>query len=175
MLNIDTILNGLYEENCYIISINNKCLIVDPGYAYNSIIKFVEEKDLEVEGVLVTHYHDDHVHCLDNVVKKFNCKVYNYKSENIENDYFKIKIIKTPGHTIDSCIFYFYEEKIIFSGDFLFRETIGIYKKEDEEVMKNSLKKIFELDKDIVVYPGHGPTTIIGYEILNNPFLRMLS
>ena len=82
------------------------------------------------------------------------------------------KVIKCYGHTLDSAMFYFYDDKIIFTGDFIFKGTIGIYDKENEKTMFESLSKIKDFDKDIILYPGHGMQTTIGIELKNNPFLR---
>ncbi|MEN8253315.1 MAG: MBL fold metallo-hydrolase [Patescibacteria group bacterium] len=74
---------------------------------------------------------------------------------------FEFKILNTPGHTPGSiCI---YNQEIIFSGDTLFKNAIGRtdLSYSNPQAMRNSLQKIFELNKNLVIYPGHGePTTI---------------
>ena len=77
----------------------------------------------------------------------------------------EIKVIHTPGHT-EGCVCFLIGDKL-FSGDTLFRDSVGRcdlpggnYSK-----MSDSIKNIlFKLDDNIVVYPGHGPETTIGYE-----------
>lgn len=88
----------------------------------------------------------------------------NLKIENslkIEN--FKFKILSSPGHTPGSCCFYFKEENALFTGDTLFKEGIGRtdLSYSSKEDLKKSLKKIFKLPKEIIVYPGHGEETIL--------------
>ena len=87
----------------------------------------------------------------------------------IEN--FKMKIISTPGHTPGSCCFYFKEENALFTGDTLFKEGIGrtdfSYSSKDD--LKKSLKKIFKLPEETIVYSGHGEETLIQDEINSNP------
>ncbi|MCX7881253.1 MAG: MBL fold metallo-hydrolase [Patescibacteria group bacterium] len=77
---------------------------------------------------------------------------------------FQFKIIFTPGHTPGGVCFYFENEKILFSGDTVFKDGIGRYDfsyscKND---LKDSLKKILSLPKDTLIYPGHGEEIRVG-------------
>lgn len=74
--------------------------------------------------------------------------------------------IHTPGHSLGSLLFYFSDEKVLFSGDTLFRGTYGRVDlpTSDKEKMKASLEKIKKLPDDVIVYPGHGGSTTIGRE-----------
>lgn len=58
-------LSGEIGVNCYIIEHNNKCFIIDPGYEKEKIRKFVEEHNLTVEAILLTHGHLDHIGAID--------------------------------------------------------------------------------------------------------------
>ncbi|PIP63572.1 hypothetical protein COW97_01755 [Candidatus Roizmanbacteria bacterium CG22_combo_CG10-13_8_21_14_all_34_12] len=75
----------------------------------------------------------------------------------------KLKIIFTPGHTPGSCCFYFPKENALFTGDTLFKEAVGrtdlSYSSKVD--LKKSLKKIFELPRETIIYSGHGEDTII--------------
>ena len=73
---------------------------------------------------------------------------------------------------MDSSSFLFEKEKIMFTGDFVFYETIGNYDKENEKEMFNSLKEFIKLNDNIKIYPGHGPSSSVGYEKQNNYYLR---
>ena len=79
---------------------------------------------------------------------------------------FNYEIIKTPGHTDDSISFYFKEDNIMFTGDFLFYHTIGRCDLENSNIldMKNSLNLISSYSDDIKIYPGHGKDTLLGKE-----------
>jgi hydroxyacylglutathione hydrolase len=83
-----------------------------------------------------------------------------------------LEIIHTPGHTPGGiCI---KVGDIIFTGDTLFRMSIGRSDlgRGDHEALMNSIKnKLMTLDDDVVIYPGHGTTSTIGYERANNPFI----
>ncbi len=76
------------------------------------------------------------------------------------------KVIATPGHSPGSVCFYFEKEKVLFSGDTLFRSGHGntSFPTSDRQKMTLSLKKLMTLPSDTVVYPGHGEHTTIGEE-----------
>ena len=87
----------------------------------------------------------------------------------------KLKILYTPGHAPGHISLYSKEEKFIISGDVLFKSSIGRTDLSggDFNVLIESIKtKILCLDDDTVVYCGHGPATTVGYERVNNPFLK---
>jgi len=86
----------------------------------------------------------------------------------------RLKIIHTPGHT-PGCVCY-YDEKnaVLFSGDTLFKGSVGRtdLPKSDTNQLKDGIKnKLFSLPSDVVVYPGHGGCTAIGHEKEFNPFV----
>ncbi len=86
-----------------------------------------------------------------------------------------LQVIATPGHSHGSCLFYCKEEGVVFSGDTLFRMSIGRtdFPEGSWQQMEQSLAKIAgTLPKDTVVYPGHGPQTTIADELQYNPYLR---
>lgn len=172
-MNTYVIVNGYLKENCYILHNGKDALIVDPGSEEDRIVNYISENKLNVKGILITHYHFDHIGALDYLKDKYNAPVIDYKSDkNINISCFSFDVIKCYGHTLDSVIFYFSKEKIIFSGDFIFKGTIGITSEENYEIMNNSLKIMNKFDKDIIIYPGHGESTNVGDELINNPFLR---
>ena len=87
----------------------------------------------------------------------------------------KLKMIKTPGHTAGGCCFYSEEDKVLFSGDTLFCESVGRtdFETGNAGVLKQSLRKLAELPDDVKVYPGHGEFTTIGHEKMYNPYMNM--
>lgn len=127
----------------------------------DKIFKLCEGKNI-VE-VLVTHFHFDHIGALKAIEEKYNLKA------NEKSGCFDYETILTPGHTSDSKCFYFREEKIIFSGDFLFAGTIGRTDLDtgSDDDMKQSLNLISKYDDDIIIYPGHGPITNLKTEKSN--------
>ena len=84
-----------------------------------------------------------------------------------------IKVIHTPGHTIGSCC-YLVDNKILFSGDTLFQVGMGRtdFPTGNFNQMMDSLNKLKKLDESILVYPGHGVETTIGFEKKYNPYFK---
>ena len=86
-----------------------------------------------------------------------------------------LKILFTPGHSPGSLSFYSETEKIILSGDVLFRGSVGRFDvpgADGNVLYKTLAEKILTLPDDVKVYSGHGPETFIGVERRNNPFLQ---
>lgn len=83
------------------------------------------------------------------------------------------KVIHTPGHTKGSCCFYQEEEKILFSGDTIFMESVGrtdFPTGNARELIDSVRNKVLTLPADVKIYPGHGPETSVSYEMANNPY-----
>ena len=78
----------------------------------------------------------------------------------------EIKALHTPGHTPGGVCFFFPKEKVLISGDTLFRGTIGNlnFKTGRPRLMSSSLEKLLKLPKETLVIPGHGETTTIDQE-----------
>lgn len=92
----------------------------------------------------------------------------------IKSGNFEFEVIETPGHTSGGMCLYCESEKILVSGDTLFRASIGRcdLATGNEIELVNSIKtKLFSLPDEVSVLPGHGENTTIGYEKLNNPFI----
>lgn len=166
---------GCLETNCYILIKENKCLLVDPGSDYKKIV--LEINNNQLVGILLTHNHFDHIGALNELLNSYDVNSYDYHNlkEGINKiDIFKFEVIQTPGHTNDSITYYFNEENIMFTGDFLFKETVGRWDLDTGNYnnMLTSINKIKKYNENIIVYPGHGDSTSIKYEIKNNPFFN---
>ena len=87
---------------------------------------------------------------------------------------FRIQCIYTPGHTPGGCCYYFPEEGVLFSGDTLFRGSIGRtdFEGGSMPLILNSLHRLLELPPQTAVYPGHDDFTTIQREKEYNPFVR---
>ena len=174
-MEIEKIVTGLLDENCYVLKKNDTCLVVDPGDDFIKIKEVVGE--CKVLGVLLTHSHFDHIGALRNFLTKRSVKIFK-KSSTEEKEYqigdFSFQVIYTPGHSKDSICFYFEEEKVMFVGDFIFKESIGRCDLPggDGGEMKDSLTKIKEYPSDITLYPGHDEVTTLAYELEHNSYLR---
>lgn len=86
----------------------------------------------------------------------------------------KLRVIKTPGHTPGHVSLYNEEQKVLFTGDTLFRESIGrtdLPGGDYSWIMTSILEQLVPLGDDVEFYPGHGDKSTIGHEILYNPFI----
>lgn len=85
------------------------------------------------------------------------------------------KFLSTPGHTIGSGCYVFFEDKVIFSGDTLFKLSMGRtdFVTGNETDILRSLKRLASLEGDFDVYPGHGDKTTLDYERKNNPYVSV--
>lgn len=87
----------------------------------------------------------------------------------------ELKVISTPGHTEDSICYWIEKEKILISGDTLFRFSVGRWDHPTGDMKQEitSLKeKLMVLPDDVAVYPGHGSATTIGEERRGNPYIE---
>ncbi|MGL5380711.1 MBL fold metallo-hydrolase [Clostridium sp.] len=197
---VKTLPVGSYQANCYIIKDenSNKAAIVDPGANAEWIIKSCEEVNAEVDVILLTHAHFDHDGAVEELKAKYNVPVYMHKEEenymNIDtssvfgklskvyefindNDTIKVgtlefKCIHTPGHTKGGMCFLVNDK--VFTGDTLFQGSIGrtdFIGGSFDEIIKSIEEKLMVLDKNVEVYPGHGPKSTIIFERMRNPFL----
>ena len=161
---------GALRTNCYILEIENDAIIIDPGDEYEKIKSNLG--NLNLQAILITHHHFDHVGALKYFKNTKICDYSNLEEKTYEIGKFKFEVIITKGHTSDSITFYFKEDKMMFTGDFLFKGTIGRTDLETSNIleMKKSLDKIKKYP-DVTIYPGHGDSTTLEYEKNNNPFL----
>ncbi|NLZ46219.1 MAG: MBL fold metallo-hydrolase [Clostridiales bacterium] len=92
----------------------------------------------------------------------------------IKLDEVSFKVIHTPGHTCGSVCYVLDSNDIIFSGDTLFRLSIGRTDMPggDYPTLVRSLKKLSKLDKNYTIYPGHMDKTTLDFEKINNPYFK---
>ena len=86
-----------------------------------------------------------------------------------------LKVIHVPGHSPGGIAFYNENDGVLIAGDVLFRESIGrtdLPGGDYDTLIANIKNKLLSLPPETVVYPGHGPSTTIGFEKENNPFLN---
>ena len=96
------------------------------------------------------------------------------KMEEIAFGATKLRVIKTPGHTPGHVSLYNEEQKVLFTGDTLFRESIGrtdLPGGDYSWIMTSILEQLVPLGDDVEFYPGHGDKSTIGHETLYNPFV----
>ena len=148
---------------------NNTACAIDPSEA-EPIINFIEKEDITLKYILNTHHHFDHIGGNKDLKKKYNSIVVGYKGDAnripeievlVQNgqiwkaDNFEVKIIHIPGHTTGHIGFYFFKDKLIFTGDTLFSLGCGRIFEGTYQEMFDSLNKIKSLPEDTKIYCGH--------------------
>ena len=148
---------------------NNNACVVDPSEV-SPIVKFLEKENINLKYILNTHHHFDHVGGNQELKKKYNSIIVGYKDDEKripdidvlvdENqiwkaDNFEAKILYIPGHTTGHISFYFFNEKLIFTGDTLFSLGCGKIFEGTYEQMFTSLNKLKSLPSDTMIYCGH--------------------
>lgn len=143
--------------------------IIDPSEAA-PIIKKCEELQIEPKYILNTHHHFDHTDANLTIKQKYNCLVVgNIKDshripgfdigvedgKNFTIGNSKAEIIDVSAHTQGHILWYFPEDKVIFTGDTLFNLCVGGLFEGTSEEMFSALQKIKALPDDVVFYPGH--------------------
>ena len=147
----------------------NTACVIDPSES-EPIIRYLENNKIDLKFILNTHHHYDHVGGNQKLKKKYNAKIIGFQEDKDRipgidilvndqeiwgNENFVAKIIHIPGHTLGHICFYFFNNKLVFTGDTLFSLGCGRIFEGTNLQMYESLKKIKELPKDTKVFCGH--------------------
>ena len=172
---------------------SKEAAIIDPGADGDSIKSAIKELGVTVKCIINTHGHGDHIssngkldapiyiHKLDagfleapglNLSAAYGLEIKSPPATHqieeghiIEIGRFKLKVIHTPGHTPGSISLL--GDGVAFTGDTLFMGGVGrtdFPYGSNEKLMDSIKNKLFTLEKETIVYPGHGPSTTIGRE-----------
>jgi len=178
---------GPYQTNCYIVTIKDKSLIIDPGV---DATQWVIQNAKNPVAILNTHGHFDHVWSNAELKEALNIPIYCPKADTfmltddpmgqgtpkstpdveIEGDSLldiegiQVMYRHFAGHTPGCSIIQI--EDVWFSGDFLFQQSIGRwdFPASSGEAMIQSIEKALKIKEDFTVYPGHGLSTTLKAE-----------
>jgi glyoxylase-like metal-dependent hydrolase (beta-lactamase superfamily II) len=154
-----------------------EAVIIDPGDMDKQILRFIENNDYKLRGVLITHDHLNHVHGLRTLKRIYRTEVYainpvirEHKTNMVRDGdvvaigSFKFHVISTPGHSSDSAVFL--TERLLFTGDSLSAGLVGrTASAYGAKVQMTALQsKIFSLPGDFVILPSHGPPSTLEAE-----------
>lgn len=154
-MKIKTLLLGNMQTNSYVVTNDNgHCFIVDPGANGKKIVNYLEDNELTLDAVLLTHGHFDHIGAVDYLYQHYQCPIYIHKEdlEMLKDPRLNLSIYETPftvkapvktcqekmtiadfdvtwfhlpGHCPGSSMIYLNQKGIIFAGDVLFKGSIG--------------------------------------------------
>lgn len=182
---------GAYATNCYIIKHEKGDFIIDPG---QGAFEFIQKNAQKPKAIFNTHGHFDHIWDNKAVQEAFQIPLYIHeKDEFMLADPFetghahskadflvadekefevagvKFKFLFYPGHTPGCCMIELVGENLAFSGDFLFKGTIGRYDfpYSSANLMKQSLEKVTLVKENLRLLPGHGEQTTLATEQRN--------
>ncbi len=159
-------------------------VLVDPGVFDAPLLQAVESNRLYVRSILVTHAHNAHINGIRALLKVYDAKIYanqpsvlDFPATHVQDadvltlGEFTVKVLETPGHTIDSLSFL--TAHLLFTGDTLSAGGIGTTRDGYGRglLLEMVRKKILSLGDEVLIFPGHGPPSKIGIEKLYNPFL----
>ena len=204
MLNVHTLPLGEYQTNTYIVhdSAADTCVVIDPGYDAFRILEAVHALGLNLEAVLLTHGHFDHVGAVENLVTATGCRLWMHEAdwsqfpspvtrffyplansdfcevwfcgdeEVIHAGGLSFTVLSTPGHTKGSVCYRC--EDTLFSGDTLFAQSCGRTDLPggNHRQLMQSLSRLAGLEGDLTVFPGHGESTTLSRERKYNPYMR---
>jgi glyoxylase-like metal-dependent hydrolase (beta-lactamase superfamily II) len=178
-MNIETFYFNPYRECTYVLVNDHKqAVIIDAGMyeqrEQQRFAQYIHSNQLMPIALLITHAHPDHVCGQAFIENTYKLTATIQPSEGpLQIEGFDIQAISTPGHKEDCVCYYLPNEKMIFTGDTLFQESIGRTDLPggDMGMLIRSLKKLTVLPEDTRVYPGHGYPTTIEHEKQYNPYL----
>ena len=191
----------LHVNTYFLVNDNNQAVVIDGGENYKKVKQVEKEYGFKIEALLLTHAHFDHAgnakKLQDDGAKVYISQLDAPKLLNEQNlsgdfgrafdyltaDYtfndgdvlsvcgFEIKVIATPGHTDGSVCFLI--GNMLFTGDTLFLESVGRtdFITGDRAQLVSSVKKLFDLEGDYTVYPGHEDFTTLSHERKYNAFI----
>ena len=182
-----------------------EAVIIDPGDDGVVLMEYIDGEKLNVKYILNTHGHNDHVGnddymkektgalvaihaddvdiltnpklyiADDNILAQSAPDIILHNGDEITFGRYKLTVLYTPGHTKGGVCFWEKEQKLCFSGDTLFRGTVGradLYGGDIETLLKSVRERMAKIPDDTQIYPGHGPATTMGYERKLNRYLR---
>lgn len=190
---IEKTMNPTYLSNTYLVADRpgGHAVLIDTGGPTEPILNKIEELRLTVSHVLCTHHHIDHVEHNADYKSRFDCPICGHAKERshfgaldlelqdgdeLRTGDLHIRAIHVPGHTLGQLAFLVNEERV-FTGDTLFRRTIGGTRAPGhttfEDIQHSIMEVLMRLPAETLVHPGHTDPTTIREEWEENPFIRV--
>jgi glyoxylase-like metal-dependent hydrolase (beta-lactamase superfamily II) len=176
--------------NCYLIwdEVSREAALFDTGWDPQPILGLIEENQLQLRHLFITHTHDDHIAGLGGVREKFpkvrlhsSSKSAPVDQRNRANDFIHLGSLRitnrpTPGHAEEGTTYVIgtWPEDaphVAIVGDAIFAGSIGTGNQSWEIARQKVREQIFSLPAETLICPGHGPLTTVAEEKTHNPFL----
>lgn len=153
-------LRALEDNYIWVIYNQKSAIVVDPTLA-DPVDEFLQQNNLQLSCVLLTHGHSDHIGGVAGLVNKYSPQIVdNFSNQladasNVQIDGFPlIQVILTPGHMYEH-VCYLFDNKHLFCGDTLFSLGCGRVFTNDYQLMYDSLTKLKKLENNVLCYPAH--------------------
>ena len=210
---VEQIYTGCLAQGAYYIQSENEAAIIDPLREVKPYIEKAAAAGAQIKYVFETHFHADFVSGHVELLKKTGAKIVYGPGANPTYDILSttdgqelllgksiIKVIHTPGHTLESACYLAVDESskpvAVFTGDTLFVGDVGrvdlaaksnFSSEQMAAMLYESLEKLKKLSNDVILYPGHGAgsacgknisketTSTIGQQKLNNYAMQPMS
>ena len=199
-----------FEQNCSLLRCPNsgRGALVDPGGDPGRLYDAIERAEVEIEKILLTHGHFDHVGAVADVAEHLGvplegpheddrflldtlpqwCAQFGFPparvftpqrwlqhGDTVTVGKQHLEVRHCPGHTPGHVVFFHPGAQIAIVGDVIFNGSIGRtdFPRGDHATLLRSIREqVFSLGDEVTLYPGHGPTTEVGYERRHNPFVQ---
>ena len=182
-----------------------EAIVIDPGAESQTIIARITALGVTPAAIVNTHGHWDHVGAVAALQAQYGVPFYLHphdvewlreplaslfgqngaqgidgakplaEGETIACGGVTLQVIHTPGHTRGGCVLWCKDANVAFTGDTLFKGTVG---RTDfpggsyEAILASVQEKLAPLADSTVVYPGHGPKSTMAWERAHNPYMR---
>lgn len=147
-------------------------LFVDSGAPLEPLLRTIEERELTVTHLLVTHDHGDHTAGNEALRRRFGVETVARPCAPFRVGELEVEVLPTPGHSADSLSFLL-GGSACFSGDTLFAGSVGGSGSGFEELRRSVMEVLLTLSPETRVLPGHSGETSIAAEWEQNPFVRV--
>ncbi|MFB6229772.1 MAG: MBL fold metallo-hydrolase [Salinibacter sp.] len=201
-----------FMTNCYLCHDQGEAVLIDASCKTEaeceSVVALLEEHDLTIRDLLLTHAHVDHIFGCRFFEERFDRQFKAHEAtvpfieradeqatafgvdvdppsvpathlaegDTISFGDTTLEVLHTPGHSPDSITFVHRASQQAITGDVLFQNSIGrtqgLPETSRTQLLDSITEKLLPLGDDFTIYPGHGPTTTIGRERAQNPFVQ---
>jgi hydroxyacylglutathione hydrolase len=157
-----------FQDNyIWLISNGQHAVVVDPGDA-TPVMAYLEQHQLNLDAILVTHHHADHIGGIDELARHYPCRIYaphkekyNFNHEavrdtqiiHLDNLQLSLEVLEVPGHTLGHVAYY--GANSLFCGDTLFGAGCGRLFEGTPAQMFSTLQKLAQLPANTQIYCAH--------------------